>query len=109
VEESPLKLIQGLNTQFSAILSPIDTHSLPRETQKVILPIRQHIIDARLDVRDYELAETRAEQIRLRGVAVERLTGLQERLLAASSHGLFGPADVAQISAQIQQIISLLI
>ena len=108
MEGSPLKLMQGLQTQLSAILSPIDMHSLPGETQKIILPVRQQIIDARLDIRDYELAETRAEQIRLRGAAVERLGGLQERVLVASSHGIFGPADVAQISAQIQQIISLL-
>ena len=108
MEGSPLKLMQGLNTQFSAILSPIDMHSLPRETRELVLPIRQQIIDARLDIRDYELAETRTEQLRLRGSAVERLTGLQERVLTASSHGIFGPADVAQISAHIQQIISLL-
>ncbi len=105
---SPTKLIRDLSTQFSAILSPIDMHTLPMETQKIVLPIRQLIIDARLDVRDYELADTRNEQIRLGIEAKVRLESLQQRVLAASSHSIFGPADVAQISAHIQQIISLL-
>ncbi|HSX08005.1 MAG TPA: hypothetical protein VLG11_03880 [Candidatus Saccharimonadales bacterium] len=108
MERSPFKLMQALSGQLNAVFSPIDVHSLPAAAQKVVLPIRQQVIDARLDIRDYEYAQTRAEQLNMAHEAKTRLEGLNKNILAASQHGIFGPADVAQISATIQQIISLL-
>jgi hypothetical protein len=100
--------MSALGAQISNILSPIDMHALPQATQKVMLPVRQQIIDARLDVRDYELADTRVEQQVLARTAKGRLETLQASILTASSHGIFGAADVAELSARIQQIISKL-
>lgn len=105
---SPLTLMNALGAQIINILSPIDVHDLPQTTQKIIAPIRQQIIDARLDVRDYELAETRVEQQTLARTARERLETVQTSILAGSSEGIFGAADVAELSARIQQIISKL-
>jgi len=101
-------MLRDVSAQLGAILSPIDLHILPSLTQKAVLPIRQQIIDARLEVRDYELAQTRAEQLALVRPAHERLEALHHSILAASTHGIFGAADVAHLSAQIQHVISLL-
>ena len=108
VEQSPFKLMRGLSAQIGTMLSPIDMHALPQAAQKVALPIRRQIIDARLEVRDYDLAQSRAEQLQFARAGKERLELLHESILAASAHGLFSAADVAQLSAQLQQIISLL-
>ena len=108
MEQSPFELMRKLTVQLGGVLSPIDMHAMPQDTQKAALPIRQQLIDARLEVRDYELAETRAEQRKAAEGAKERLETLQQSILAASELGIFSAADVAQFSAQIQQIISLL-
>lgn len=108
MEQSPFKLMRGLSAQLSSILSPIDVHALPMATQKIVLPIRQQIIDAKLEVRDYDLAQTRAEQITYARAGKERLEHLSQSILAASSYDIFSAADVAQLSARIQQVISLL-
>jgi len=108
VEQSPTKVLRDVSAQLGVILSPVDVHTLPPPAQKAVSSIRQQIIDARLEVRDYDLAQTRAEQLALIRPAHERLEALHHSILAVSSHGIFGAADVAHLSAQIQHVISLL-
>ncbi|HKR82252.1 MAG TPA: hypothetical protein VJR27_04625 [Candidatus Saccharimonadales bacterium] len=104
--QSSAKMMRALGAQLTNLLGPIDVHGLPRETREVVEVIRGQLVDARLDVRDYELAETRAEQQKLASATRERLERLQQHILAASPHGIFGAADVAELSARLQQIIS---
>ena len=108
MEQSPFKLMQALSSQLDSLLSRVDTPSLPVAVQKILSPMRQQLVDARLEVRDYDLAQTRAEQFAFARAGKDRLTTLHQTMLAASEHGIFGAADVAQLSARIQQIISLL-
>lgn len=68
--------------------------------------IKRQAIDARLEVRDYEYAETRAEQQKSALSANKYLQKLQTNMLKASESNLFSAADVALLSAQIEQIIS---
>lgn len=105
---SPFLLIKALETQLRGTLSRLDVPSLPMGEQKVIKSLRNDITDARLDVRDYELSETREEQIRKAKEARVRLGRIRKQILAASEYNIFSAVDVAQISAQIEQIIEKL-
>lgn len=61
--------------------------------------------DARLDVRDYEFAETRDEQAKNAKAARERLAAVRDGILAASQHDIFSAVDVARLSATIDQLL----
>jgi hypothetical protein len=75
---------------------------LSPDEKKAVASLRRLSADARLDIRDYELSETRSEQIAKAIEARKRLEKLQRNLLAAGN--VFGPADIAQLDAQLAQI-----
>jgi hypothetical protein len=103
--ESPFSLIKQVGTEVNSILSPIDVYGLDRAQQKLVAIIKQELMDVRLDIRDYEFAETRAEQQDDAKAAKERLERLRSHLLAASEHNLFGAADIAQLTARLDSIV----
>jgi len=103
--QSPFLAIKSLETQLSGILSAIDVYDLPAQEAKIISTLKREMVDARLDTRDYELSETRDEQLKNGKVAKKRLAHIRKNILAASEYNVFSPVDVAQLSAQIEQII----
>ena len=62
-------------------------------------------------VRDYDMSaaeeDTRA-QVRLLPRAVKGMEGVREAILAASEHDVVGAVDVAQVSAQLDELIAKL-
>jgi Na+-translocating ferredoxin:NAD+ oxidoreductase RnfC subunit len=107
--DSPFVLTKSLETRLNGSLSGMDIYALDKPIQKILDSLRRELVDARLDVRDYELSETRQEQLAKALEAKRRLDHIRKLILAASEHDLFGAVDVAQLSAQIEQIIGLLI
>ena len=105
---SPFLMIKALDTQLRGTLSRLDVASLPLSEQKVVRALRNDLTDARLDVRDYELSETREEQLRKAKEAKARLSKVRKEILTASEYNVFSAVDVAQLSAQIEQIIEKL-
>lgn len=101
---SPYELCKKVERQLQAKLSGLDVPSLPREEQTIIHALRQAVTDARLTIRDYEVADTRAEQVSAAQEAKDFLEQAQKSILTASSYGVFGPADVAHLSANLEQI-----
>lgn len=101
---SALTLVTRLNTQLSGILTALDIDIIGRETSKQIARIRQLAADARLDVRDWEMAENRAEMQRYAAEATGRLDALRAGILKVSEHGIFTPIDVMDLSSQIDSI-----
>lgn len=95
---------KALDIQVNGILSPIDTDALMPDERNIIALIKRQLIDARLDVRDYEYAETRAEQVRLKDAACATLRKLEKNILQASEYNIFGAIDTAHISAKIEHI-----
>jgi len=85
-------------------LAGVDSAELPREERAAIESLQRLLADCRLDVRDYEYSETRDEQLANAAVAKKHITQLQQLVLRASSYGVFGPADVAHVSASLEQI-----
>jgi multidrug efflux pump subunit AcrA (membrane-fusion protein) len=86
----------------------MDLDLLSHEERFIISELKRLAADARLDVRDYEYAQTRAEQLGALHEAKQRLEQLNEQLLTASGRNLFSAVDTAQFSALIQVIISQL-
>ena len=99
---SPFLAMQRVEGQIKALLRSIDTELLEPGEKKAVAILRRLAIDTRLDIRDYELSETREEQLKCAAAAKKQLTKLQAAILAAGP--AFGPADVAQLTAQIEQI-----
>lgn len=100
--QSPFLAMQRAETQLKSLLRVVDTDLLTPDEKKAVASLRRLSADARLDIRDYELSETRAEQIKKAAEAKGRLKKLQGNLLAAGN--VFGPADIAQLDAQLAQI-----
>jgi len=103
--KSPFLQAKQLETQLSSVLAAIDIYDLPAKEAKLIRTLRQETTDARLDARDYELSETRDEQLKNAKAAKQRLEHVRRNILAASEYNIFSAADVAITSAQIEQIM----
>jgi hypothetical protein len=104
VEQSPFILVKRLETQVRATLVALDLYNLPADERKVVKSLRSLLADSRLDTRDYELSETRDEQLRYAKQAKERLDVVRKHILLASEYNIFGAVDVAQLTAQIETI-----
>ena len=107
MNESPFLAMQRTEGQIKALLRGIDRDMLEPPAKKAVAGLQRQAIDARLDIRDYELSETREEQLKCAAAAKKRLAKLQASILAVGP--VFGPADVAQLSAQLEQIEGWLI
>jgi len=97
---------QELERQVIGILSYFDVNDLPMGQRELVTQLKHQLVDAKLDARDYEYAQTRAEQLQTVKEGKQHLAQLQKSLLKASEHNIFGAVDVAQLSARIEQLIS---
>ena len=104
--ESLFEQAKRLEVRIGAVLSGFDIDDLPKGERELVVTIKHGIVDARLDARDYEYAETRAEQLELVKEARERLEALRQAILKASEYNLFSAVDVAQFSGGIEQLIA---
>jgi hypothetical protein len=104
--KSPFERAKDLQSQLVRLVTAFDIDSLGKDERAVLLSLRRLAGDVRLDVRDYGMAETVTEQTK-HGTAVQRsLKQLEVHVVQAGSLGLLGAADVAVLSATIQQLMS---
>src|SRR5258706_4671099 len=89
IEETVLKAV-----------ATIDLYESDKRGRELVKHLQHDASDARQDIRDYELAETRAEQAKLGTAARERLASLRDNILQASQYNVFNAVDVAEISAK---------
>ncbi len=105
---SPFVLATRLKTYVGHLLATFDVDSLDQAQRREFKLMKRLLADARLDTRDYELSETRVEQVGKAVQARNRLEELRLHILRASEHNVFSAIDVAQISAQLDEIIAKL-
>ena len=86
------------------MVSGMDVYSLERALQKIVTNLRNNMAEARLDTRDYELSETRDEQLKNAAMAKKRLAQVRKDILAASEYNIFSSVDVAQFTGEIDHI-----
>ena len=96
--------IKNIEAHLTTILSLQDLDSLRLAERELLTTLKHQVIDARLEVRDYEYADTRATQLQRAKAAKLLLQALRENIVKASEYNNFGPADVAQLTAQIDGI-----
>lgn len=104
MRQSPFLLIKDLEKQIIGRLAGVDVQSVSLPERKLVEALRRQIVDVRLDIRDYELSETRGEQLDNAKQAVSRLINIRKDILTLSEYGIFSAADVAQLTAQLDQI-----
>jgi hypothetical protein len=73
------------------------------KARQAVIELRQYLADAKIYAQDYELSEMREEQIDNAKKAKKWLEKARQAILRASEFNVFGPIDVAHLSAQIDQ------
>lgn len=106
-DTSPFLAMQRVEAAVKALLRQADPDLLSADERVAVNKLRRLSVDARLDIRDYLYSETRPEQLEHAAAARKRLAGLQKAILAAGA--VFGPADVAQLTARLEQISERLV
>ena len=103
---SPSRVVKGLDGQINTILRGFDLRKLSAKERGVLEKLQQNLNDARIYATDYELSETREEQLDNSKQARKWLEHAQKNILLASEFNIFNAIDVAHLSAQIDQLIS---
>lgn len=94
--------MQQVDRRVKAVLRALQHEELDREETKLVKELRQLLSEARLDVRDYEYAENREHQLKARQTARKNLMAIEKHIVQLGN--VFGAADVAELSARIDQI-----
>jgi len=101
---SPFALARSLQSQIAQLLRSFDIPDLPSAERDVLLAMKRQTADIRLDVRDYGLAETKAEQERAAAALRVRLGECNALIVQAGGFGLMSAVDVAHLSAITEQL-----
>ncbi|MBL8121447.1 hypothetical protein JNM87_01725 [Candidatus Saccharibacteria bacterium] len=94
--------IQQIDRQIKGILRGIDTDNLAREEKQFIQKLKLACNEVKLDLRDYEYAQTREEQLKWAKLARHNLIALERYILELPA--FFLPVDVAELSAKIDEL-----
>lgn len=103
MSQSPFILMKQLEGDVLRLLSHLDITLLDTKEQHLIAQLKNGLIDARLEIQDYELAETREHQLRNARDAKKYLIKI-EKFITTNPSGAFGAVDTAHLFAQIGQI-----
>ncbi len=104
--ESITDKARDIEARITSVLSALDIDGLPLTERNLVEQIKRVAVDARLDARDYQYAETRAEQLTLAIAAKKRYQLLQRHILKASEQNMFSAIEIAQLSAHIEQLMN---
>lgn len=101
---SPSGLVKQIDAQVNSILRKTEWEQVSEKGHKAVLELRQNLTDARIYTTDYELSEMRDEQSNNAKKAKKYLEQARYQILRASEFDVFGPIDVAHLTAQIEQL-----
>lgn len=104
---SPFTIMKDVITDINQRLSYIDIVDLNHSQQQSLTRLKTSLVDARLDIQDYELAETRQDLVKNLNDAKDRLR-LINTYIVTNQLNVFSPTDVAHLTARIEQIRDLL-
>jgi hypothetical protein len=102
----PSRKVKQLELQINSTLRNFDLRKLGVVERNALTKLQQNLTDSRIYTNDYELSETRDEQIDNAKKAKKWLEQARKNILVASEFNIFGAIDVAHLTAQIDQIIS---
>ena len=102
--KAPSAAVKDLDRQLRSILRPIDVLKLNKSLRDTLSGMQQDLSDARVYASDYELSETREQQLENAKQAKKYLNKVNRTILGASEHDIFSPLDVAHLAAAVDQI-----
>jgi hypothetical protein len=102
MKKSPFAGMRELELQIKSVLQPLDMDELTEATRKSVRSLKQLVVDAKLDARDYEFSETREEQVKNAVAAKNRIKLIEVIILNAQD--VFSAIDTAHITAKLEQI-----
>jgi exonuclease I len=97
-----VKTTHRLDRLIMQRLRSVSSDDLSQVKKRALEQIRLACNEVKLDVRDYEYAETLAEQKKWARIGRHNLKALEQNILLLDD--VFGPADVAELSAVIEQV-----
>ena len=103
--QSLLQQMTRVAGQVGSILTALDVDLLDRPQLKLAGTIKRLMAEARLDIRDWEMSDSKAEMQKNATEAVQRIEQVRASILLASEHNLFTTIDIAEISVQFDHII----
>lgn len=106
---SPYDMAKDVERILMSVLSKIDLANLGPGPQGIVSTLKHQTADVRLYARDFELADTRTEQLGYAREGRRCLEDLRKNILAASQYGIFSAIDVAHISAHVDRLIGILV
>ena len=104
--KAPSTRAKHIDAHVERILRQVDLSKLSSKERNIIMKLKQELSDAKIYARDYELSETLEEQIENAGRAKKDLEKARKNILHASEYDLFGPIDVAHLTAEIEQAMT---
>jgi hypothetical protein len=102
---SSYELARQLEKYITGVLSGLDTYTLDARPRGLAKLVKIQAADARLDLRDFTYADTKAEQIKYEGTVRNRLEQLRRSIIEVSEYGIFNAVDVVHISTQIDSLL----
>ncbi|HKU19194.1 MAG TPA: hypothetical protein VJP80_08085 [Candidatus Saccharimonadales bacterium] len=105
-ESSPFSRAKELDAHVTSVVMRFDIDALPAAEQELLKTLKRLATDIRLDIRDYGLAETRAEQTQMAEEMTRRLAALEQLVAKAGELSMLSPVDVAHLSALTQQLVA---
>jgi hypothetical protein len=102
---SPQRLLKNVEDIILGEIKTIDIYQTPTSEQRLITRIKNELIDSRLYIRDYETSDTRLAQQDIAGKLQLILNQLLKNILRLSEYNILSAVDVAQVSAQLGQIM----
>jgi Ser-tRNA(Ala) deacylase AlaX len=103
-QQSPSVMAKQLDNHISRLLRRFDLAKQTRSAREAITDLRQNMVDARIYTNDYELSETREEQLQNAKEAKKWLEAVRKNILIASQYDVFNAVDTAHLSAQADHI-----
>lgn len=91
-----------LDRKIKTILRQLDEDSLDRREKQDLAALKLAINEVRLDIRDYEYAQTRDDQLKWAALGRHNLAVLNKLMIRLDS--VFSPVDVADFGATVDQL-----
>jgi hypothetical protein len=96
--------VKRLEADVRQILRKTDAAKLERKYREALTQLRQNLVDIRIYVNAYEFSEERPEQLENVKAAKKWLNQARQNILKSSEADVFGAAEVAHLTAQIDQV-----
>lgn len=106
MDDSITGTFKQLDRELKLSLRSVDSETQSREERRDISQLKLALNEIRLDIRDYEYAQTRSEQLKWGKLGRHNLRAL--RMLVLHLDTVFSPIDVASIDARVDKLSELL-